>query len=415
MPDTDAVRKQGNREGVLLASQYFHPDIGATGQVLTELAEDLVRYGKKVEVVTGQPGYALTNKGKVAHQETYRGIRIHRIPYIRATKDKAWGRMLRDCSFFLSLFLNLLCRALFRRRCRTWLFVSNPPIAPFVGAILKKCARARFVYLLHDLYPDLAITVGYMKERSLTAKLLRRITSRSFRAADAIVCLGRDVRNRLITKYSANPLKVKVIPNWADERKFQTASPGQGPIEKTMLRKFNLFYTGNIGLSHALEDVIEAAKMLQSRRDIQFVFIGEGGKKARLKELVKEKNIENVVFLSYQPLETYPAVLAQADALIVTLQAGMEGISVPSKTYAYMASGRPIIAMLPRESEIGRLTEREKCGLRVDPGDVNGFCSCVLELYGDEGKRHKLGMSARLTFERNYRRSLLTRKYLDVV
>jgi glycosyltransferase involved in cell wall biosynthesis len=374
-----------------------------------------VCYGRKVEVVAGLPGYSAASRIRAPMREKYCGIRIRRIPYLRAPKDKSWGRLLRDGSFFLSLFLTLLLRALFRRRRETWLFVSAPTIAPFVGALLKKAARVRLVYLLYDLYPDLAITVGFMKKHGLAAKLLRFITHRSLHTADTVICLGHDAKKKLIEEYSVNPQKIQIIQNWADEEKFERLSEELRPVEETMLRSFNLFYTGNIGLYYALEDVVEAARKLQEHEGVQFVFVGEGGKKPRLEELVREKNIGNVVFLPYQSLEMYPAVLAQADALIVTSQAGMEGISVPCKAYSYMASGKPILAMLPRNSEIGIVLEREKCGLRVDPGDIDGFCSSVLRLYHDRHLRGELGTAAKMTFEKNYRRSLMTRKYLDVL
>ena len=119
MSGTETIRKRNRRNGVLFVSQYFYPDAGATAQVLTELAEDLIGHGRTVEVVTGQPGYSSDRNAKVFSKENYKGIRIHRIPYIRTAKNKALTRAIRECSFFLSLFLNLMYRALFRRRCKT--------------------------------------------------------------------------------------------------------------------------------------------------------------------------------------------------------------------------------------------------------------------------------------------------------
>jgi glycosyltransferase involved in cell wall biosynthesis len=336
------------------------------------------------------------------------------LSYIRAPKNKLWGRALRDATFFIRVFVCLLWQTLFGTRRTTWLFVSNPPILPLAGAVLAPLARVHFVYLLHDLYPDLAIAVGELGERSICTRLLRGVTTFSFRVADRIVCLGSDVRNRLVDIYSVTESKIRIIPNWASPLgALPTEALSQA--EQLLGIGFSIVYTGNLGRYYALERVIEAAELLREHEGIQFVFLGHGAMENTIRQQASNLGLENVRFLPYQPTRVYKAILLQADALLVTLQEGMTGISVPSKTYAYLAAGKPIVGMLPPDSEIAMLLDEAQCGVYARPGDVQGFCRQVLDLVRNPLLQEALGVNALDTFWKAYTRENVTRQFVEVI
>jgi len=188
-----------------------------------------------------------------------------------------------------------------------------------------------------------------------------------------------------------------------------------GQAEQLLGNGFNIVYTGNLGRYYALERVIEAAELLREERDIQFVFLGHGALENTMKQQTSNLGLENVYFLPYQPSSIYKAILLQADALLVTLQEGMTGISVPSKTYAYLAAGKPIVGMLPPDSEIGMLLDEAQCGVYVRPGDVQGFCRLVLDLAQNLPLQEALGANALKTFEKAYTRDRVTQQFLEVI
>lgn len=405
----------GNKEQrILIVSQYFYPDTASTGQVLTELAEDLVRSGKKVEVLCGQPAYNSMSPSRAVGREIYHGIVIRRLNYVRTSKDKLWGRVLRETTFFARVFLYLLKKTLLGTRHDTWLFVSNPAILPLIGAMLAPLARGRFVYLLHDLYPDVAVAVGDLTERSLCCRLLRNITKFSFRVADTVVCLGRDVRDRLVDAYAVRESKIRIIPNWASPL-GSLPTEAMHQAEQLLGSGFNVVYTGNLGRYYALERLIEAAELLREHKGIQFVFLGHGVMENTMRQQASNLGLENVRFLPYQPTSVYKAILLQADALLVTLQEGMTGISVPSKTYAYLAAGKPIVGMLPPDSEIAMLLDEAQCGVYARPGDVQGFRRRVLDLVRNPSLQEALGTNALDAFSKSYTRENVTRQFLEVI
>ena len=399
------------RMNILIISQYFYPDLAATGQVLTELAEDLQSYGRSIRVITGLPNYVLSDISKVPKNENYRGIKIKRLNYFRLSKDSNVGRLAGWFSFWISALINTV----FIRDIHSVLIVSNPPILPLLGVLLKKLRKCQFCFLMHDIYPDIAIQINKLNQDSITAKIMNAVTTVALKKANRVIALGDDAKKRLISK-GASPQDTVVITNWADKTKIS-----QGPKKNDFARQYNLenkfvlLYSGNIGLYYNLEYLVAAAEKLQNLEKLILVFVGEGGKKAELMEIVSSKNLKNVKFIPYQPWDKYNLVLNSADILIVTLQEGIEGISVPSKMYSYMASGKPVAGMISYKSDVGRLIEEANCGFRVDPKDVDGFCKEIRRLYNDEKERTRLGKNALEAFLVSYERKQVTRKFLDIL
>ena len=398
-------------EKIYIISQYFYPDLASTGQVLTELAEDLQSYGRSVRVITGLPNYVGSDIVEAPKNENYRGIKIKRLNYFRLSKDSAVGRLVGWFSFWINAFIY----SIFLRDIQSVLIVSNPPILPFLGVLLKRFRKCRFCFLMHDIYPDIAIQIGKLKQDSVIAKIMNAVATVALKEADQVIALGNDAKKRLISKGTL-PQNIVVIPNWGDKSKI---SPGTKnnyfASEHDLVNKFVLLYSGNIGLYYNLEDLVAAAEKLQDLENLVLLFIGEGGKKAELMKLVSSKNLKNIRFLSYQPWDRYNLVLNSADILMVTLQEGVEGISVPSKMYSYMASGKPVAGMISYKSDVGRLIEEADCGFRVEPGDIDRFCKEIRRLYNDEKERKRLGKNALEAFLASYERKQVTRKFIDVL
>ncbi len=394
---------------VLILSQYFYGD-GATGQVLTQLAEDLVQSGCNVKVIAGQPNY-IDQYEKKQKFEKYNDINVWRINYLRFNKNSKIGRILGYLSFPLSVILKIF----FIGQFDSVLIVSNPPTLPIIGCLIKKIKRVKYTYLLHDLYPDVAIRIGVISKKNLMAKFMEKVNELVFDHADQIVVLGKDVKRLLIDKGLA-PNKVHIITNWADKRMIDKSLNIDFKRDWNIDHKFIILYTGNIGLFHNLEYTIHSmAKINQLFEDVCLVFVGEGGQKKELQKIVKKMNINNVAFFTYQNTDEYGELLRTADLLLVSLAKGLEGISVPSKTYSYLAAGRPILAVMSKDTEIGSLIEETKAGIRVDPDDRSAFVKAVEKMYCDKKLRCECGRNARKIFEENYERKFVTSKFVSLL
>ncbi len=393
---------------ITIVSQYFYPEVAATGQLLTELAVELKKRGCEVRVITGQPSYA--RRGKLPKKEVYKGVEIRRVWNTSLNKNRKIGRILNYITFVTSALLAVL----FSRKTPL-LIVSNPPFLPVIGAAMKTLRGQRYVFLVHDVYPEIAVKLGYLKEDSIISKLWRKTNKWVCGCADVVIVLGERMKER-VRGYVGKQEKLRVIHNWADGNFIKPLKKSDNDFCKKLglEDKLVVLYSGNIGLFHDLETVIKAAKKLENE-DIVFLFIGEGGKKEKLKKMTEELELKNVLFLPYQPYEKLPYSLTCGDISIVSLERGVEGLAVPSKLYAYLAAGSAVIALVGQGSEVCDIIEEYKCGFRVEQGDVEGLVKAIAALKEDEKLLEEMKANARRCFEENFEKEMAVDKYYKVV
>lgn len=396
---------------VVILSQYFYPDIASTGVFLTELAEDLVREGFEVAVATAQPTYH--TRLTMPAEEDYRDIRITRLPALRLSKDRLLGKLLNGLSFAVSLFFYIWRRV---PASATLFFVSNPPYIPALGLWFRKTRGQRYVYLIHDVYPDIAVALGYLRPHSGLTRLWERLNLGVLRHAAAVIVLGEAMEEVIHRKAPACDGRLHVIHNWADADFVRPLAKADNPFarEHDLLDRFVLQYSGNIGRFQDLESIIEAADLL--REDpVLFLFIGEGGKKARLQEMCRQKGLENVRFLPYVPREILPNSLTSADAALVSMEKETVGLCVPSKLYGILASGVPVLAISDPESEVARIIRRFECGDCVPPRRPDLLAERVRALRADPARCARMGARGRLALEQHFTRSVATAAYAAVL
>ncbi len=345
---------------ILFINRSFHPDVEATGQLLTELCVDLARH-HQVTVIAGQPNFVATEPGAgLVRREEYQGVTILRVRNARFSKNSLTGRALG----LLSYLLLASWAGLFVRRPDVVVVETDPPFLGPLGALLKLWHRCRLVYYLQDLFPEVGLALGKIRPGPV-AGLLRWTTQVGLRAADRVVVLGQDMFERVLAR-GIDPAKVAIVPNWADTATVRPAGRDNALRQEWGLDgRFTVMYSGNLGLSQDLEQVLHAAREL---RAVQFLFVGEGAAKARLQELAAQGRLDNVRFLPYQPKERLGESLSAADVHLVPLQQGLAGCIVPSKLYGILAAGVPYIAAVDADSEVARVTDRYETGLRIDPG-----------------------------------------------
>jgi glycosyltransferase involved in cell wall biosynthesis len=165
-----------------------------------------------------------------------------------------------------------------------------------------------------------------------------------------------------------------------------------------------------------LENIIAVAKKVKDTPDIVFVYIGEGAVKKRMEMYVDDHNLNNVLFLPYQPKDLLKYSLNVADVHLVVNQKGIKGVSVPSKIYGVMAAGKPILGVLEQGSEGNQLISTSHCGIVVEPHDYNGIFDCIMEFYNMEKmKLRELGMNGRAYLENHLTKEVSINKYREVM
>jgi colanic acid biosynthesis glycosyl transferase WcaI len=194
---------------VVVVSQYFHPEVASTAQLLTDLAVELRRRGMAVSALTAQPSYV--GEDSLPARETFQGVEIERIALPYADRGTRVGRLRGSMGF-----AGLACwRLLLAARNRTLLLVTNPPVLPLVGAVLKKLRGQRYVILVNDIYPDIAVRLGYLRPDGWAARVWTILNAWTYRNADGIVSLEQRMADRLADVGGApDRSRIEVLHNW---------------------------------------------------------------------------------------------------------------------------------------------------------------------------------------------------------
>jgi colanic acid biosynthesis glycosyl transferase WcaI len=283
---------------------------------------------------------------------------------------------------------------------------TDPPLLGMLGAWLKRRWNCGLVYNVRDLYPDIAAVNGLTSGSSL--RLLDYANRQAFAAADRIIVVGHDMRERIIAK-GVPCERIAVIPDWADCRAIRPL--GRNRLRESFGGKFVVMYSGNLGLSQQLETVLEAASLLREDRRLLFVLIGEGARKAPLIREAAARGLTNVRFMPYQPREHLAESLGAADLHLIPLKAGAAGCVVPSKVYGIMAAARPFIAMMEPAAEVARIALRYDIGEVIPPGDHLALMAGMVELMENPGRLEAMGLQARKVALRHFERRVVTRRF----
>ena len=382
-------------------NRSYWPDKGSTGQLLTELAEDLVAvHGCEVEVVAGYPltGASPGSSWRPVTLEQHNGVRIIRATGTRFSPRRFAGRASNYVTYFLSA-----CYATFRiGRADVVVALTDPPIIGLAAAWLSRRLGARFVFVSEDVFPEVALLLEDFRSERVN-RVLDRVNRYLLRRADRVVALGKTMRDRLVAK-RADPAKIAIIHNWADCTAI-VPEPKRNPfsIEHGLADKFVVMHSGNVGRGQGLEALVEAAALVAQYPDVLVAIVGQGIRRQTLERRVAAMGLSNVRFLDHQPRSQLRWSFASADVFLVSLRAGLAGYIVPSKLYGILAAGRPYIAAVDDASEVASVTRQHECGIHVPPEDPAALAAAIVRLYSDSTLTAAMGTRARaaaLEFDR---------------
>ncbi len=382
---------------VCFFNRSYWPDFGATGQLLTELAEDLVaRHGCEVTVVAGYP---LRGCGGTPSREVRRGVEIVRATGTTLSPHRFAGR----ATNYLTYFASACAAGLRIQRPDVVVALTDPPIIGLAALLAARRHGARFVFLCQDIFPEVAVLLEDFRSGAVNTGL-ELVNRFLVQQADAIIALGDTMKRRLVEGKGADPGRITVIHNWAD---CAALAPGQkdNPFARAhgLHDRFVVMHAGNIGLSQNLDVLIDAAERLREHDRIRFVFVGDGSRKPALEARARERGLRNVMFVPYQPRGEMALSYAAADLFLVSLKPGLAGYIVPSKLYSILASGRPYVAAVEDTCEVADITGRHECGFIVRPGDPDALASRIVDVYRNAPLGAELGRRAReaaLAFDR---------------
>lgn len=382
---------------IVVLCPHFAPDTAPTGTVMTRIVDELAGRGHELHVVTSLPWY-----------------REHRIEdgwdgrWVR-TETTGWGSMTR-----VNPFPGTDKRNLFRRaagfvgfsalagigglRAGGWLgrvdavLAMSPPLTlgP-TGKLVALLRRGPLLFNIQDVFPDAATRTGALTNRRIigVASALERL---SYRMSAAVTVLSDDLRDNVVAKLGDRYAdRVHVISNFVDTGQIAPLDRATGyRAELGIGDETVVLYAGNLGFSQSLDLLIDAAR---ERPDLTFLINGDGAARSVVEAAARE--LPNLHYRGYQPIERLPEVLATGDIHVVPLKAGLGNVSVPSKTYSSLAAGRPVIAAIDPATAVPKLLAEANAGLQVPPDDLPALLTALDELAADPDRRRTLGEAGR--------------------
>jgi colanic acid biosynthesis glycosyl transferase WcaI len=225
------------------------------------------------------------------------------------------------------------------------------------------------------------------------------------------------METRIKKKLRGRETKLAVIPNWSDSDVIITTPKEDNKLlrELGLISKLVVLIAGNIGRVQDIETIAECARTLRELSNIHFLFVGSGANAQWLKQFIRNHKLDNITLVGNRPRDEQSIFLNACDIALVALRKGMWGLGVPSRFYNHIAAGKPVIALLDKESEISRVVTEEKIGWVVEPGDINQLARCIRESVAKEQERREMGVRAREISVHKYPYETVMQQYEQLI
>lgn len=393
MADTEqsARARDRSRPLYIVISQTYVPDPAAVGQYMHDAAVALAQSGCRVKVYTSARGYDDPTQRFAAH-ETRDGVEIVRLPLSSFGKQSIKLRLLAGFSFVIQAAL----RALLTRKLGGVLISTSPPMAPLAGSLLHLIRRTRVTYWLMDLNPDQMVRMGKLGANALPVRFFNAMQRSILKRAAAVVVLDRFMADLVKAKHDPGK-RLHIMPPWPQDDDLQRVEHDDNPFrrEHGLEGKFVVMYSGNHTPVNPLDTLIEAAKCFGPDDDIVFLFVGGGGDKPRIDQVINDINQPHIRSLPYQPKQTLRYSLSAADLHVVTVGDSVVGVVHPCKIYGALAVGRPVLTIGPEPCHASEIIAGKDVGVHIQHGDIDGCENAIRSIAAmDHAARSATGQQA---------------------
>lgn len=386
---------------ILVVCQYFYPEEFK----VNDLVEGLVERGNEVTVLTGKPTYPRGPYPKGyrfwgVQEEFYKGAKVIRLPELTRGRGGVVGVMKSLLSFWLS---------------STWYarhhdieadvvlcYQLSPVTMANAALIYKRKLNVRMVHWVHDLWPESVTATTPLKGGPIIS-MLDKFVTRVYEQSDVILVQSKVFEKSICSKGDFKD-KLVYAPNWAENSFIDadTSIDASFPLQPDE-SEFRVMFAGNIGEAQDFGNIIKAANLTRDIPCIKWIVVGDGRARENAEKEVAGLGLKDTVkFLGRHPVETMPKFFALADAMLVTLKDEfIFSLTVPSKTQAYMAAGKPILTMINGAGN--DVVEEAGCGLTANAEDYEALASNVKKMYAmTKDERAQLGKAAKAYYDRNF-------------
>jgi colanic acid biosynthesis glycosyl transferase WcaI len=392
---------------VALISQFYPPEPLAAANRIDAMARAFAAAGHDVRVYTAMPSFPdgvipAAYRGRRHLIETGGGVTVERV-WTYASAATPGNRILN----WISAALGILRRIVAVKERYDVIVVSSPPISLALPALAAAFAHAApLVVDIRDVFPDVAVKMGAWKADSRLARFVGRVADALYRRAVLVTSVTRPQCDEIVAR-GVDPAKVLLASNG-----FDPVEPSAVPPVAPLPGVRDVVYVGNMGLSMALDVVLDAAARLRDDPTIRFVMIGGGSAAAGLRARAAAEGLTNVVFTGPLPRADAARALADAAATVVPLVATIVD-TLPTKLFDAMIAGTPIV--LSAAGEAQRVVERGDVGLVVAPEDPDALAAAVRRLLADPELQARFRANGPPFVRENYDRAAVMRGLVERV
>lgn len=401
---------------VLLISNHFPPDVNPSGKLMAQLADGWRQHDINVDVLTTFPHYEGfriddAHRGSLIEHENVGADRVTRVwAFASGKKQNMKHRLLNYLSFnVLATVVGVL-----RKQRYDVVFANSGSFFTGISSWLLDTIRdVPFIYNVQDIYPDVPVRAGQLRNANAIAAL-EKIESFMYRRATHVTVISREQERVLLNK-GVPASKLSVIPNFVDTS-FITPQPRDNAFSAAngLQRSFVLAHAGNLGFAYDFDTLIECASQLQNETDILFLIIGEGVQKNAIAEMLEKRALKNVRMMPFQPEAELPQMRAAIDVQLALYRPGAAQSSMPSKVYEVMASARPVIAAAEQGTELYELVKGGDSGIVVPPADVAALKNAILSMR-DQQQRERMGQNGRREVEARFSKASAVERYVHLL
>jgi glycosyltransferase involved in cell wall biosynthesis len=407
------------RKKILIHSIVFSPDGVSTAYLYNDIALGFKNAGYEVVVLTTTPHYNLISNALnkqplirkllgIYYDSDFNGIRVIHVPL-----KKYKSTIIRILSFIYWHFLSLIIGLSIKKV--DFILSPSPPLSiGFISILIAKKNRAKFIYNVQEIYPDLLIKNGGLKS-SIIIKSLKWLEKYVYNNAAAVITIDQKFYDQIVNRFKDRN-KLKIIPNFVDTALYKPLGSElkfPHPFQKDP-QKFRLLYAGNIGFYQDWEPILFAAKKLIDT-NIEFWIIGEGVKKNYLINEVKKNNLNNIKILPYQDRDLMPYINSFADLHFISISKEMEQEGFPSKVYTIMACEKPMIVITGENTPLFNFLETLNCSILISDERDEKFVQSIIDLKDNDIKKKQLAKNGFDIIQKYYTKEKVVTTYLNLI
>jgi glycosyltransferase involved in cell wall biosynthesis len=398
---------------ILIVVSNFVPEIGSAAQLYYDLARSFVRRGHKVDVITSYPrrfyldGTDLNKE--ILSEELIEGIRIHRCKH-NAVRDNI---VLRGMEHFLLPYYYFGTYQRLNRKFDVCLIYIPPLPLYYFARALKMFDGTPSVLNYQDFHPQELVDVDLLKN-NLLIKIMEYIEHQSYKNADFITVLSEGGIDYVFSR-GGDLSKIKHIYNGcmiSDSNEY--IEIGNFKNRVGIEDKILISYAGILSSFQGLDYILNAAKELKEHTEIIFYLVGDGMIKNHLAQRIRDEDLYNVRLLPLQPRDEYLNIVKSSDISLISLDERMKTPCIPGKLVNLMAMNKPIIAVVPVDSETAKVIRRSKNGVIVRPGDVEEFKRTILYLSENPRSLQAMGENGSTFLKTNMDLNKIVLRYEEI-